>query len=142
MTFKDFMAETRRTFREDLNVFLSGKGLTPVRVLDSSLSLEKAPLSLAVYPTASSGSTVEEQAETATVRFTVQIYCNGEATEKGLAQGEEYYSSILEFIQSRTFGEFSSVDGSVLCRMDDGYVVNGAVYLVSSRFTTGCDYGW
>lgn len=142
MVFKDFMKEVRDGFKEELNGFLSERGLSSVVFLNSALQVEKKPRSLAIYPTASNGSTLDQQADANIVRFTVQFFCNSEATEKGLTQGEEYYSALLEFIQSRTFGEASDLDGSVLCRMDEGFPVNGAVFLVSSRITTNCDYGW
>lgn len=142
MTFGEFMASVRKEFKEELNDFLTERGLGQVSFLNSALQIEKKPRSIAIYPTASNGSTLDQQEDSNIVRFTVQLFCNGEATEKGLAQGEEYYSAVLEFIQSRTFGEASDLDGSVLCRMDEGYPVNGAVFLISSRISSNTDYGW
>lgn len=142
MTFRDFMTEVRTIFNDNLNAFLEAKELSPVRILPSLVGIEKRNLSLAVFPTASNGNTFQGQGGTGDVRFTVQFFCNREATANGLAQGEEYFSALLEFIQSRSFGEESSVDGAVLCRMDEGEPVNGAVFLIGSRMSTDSDSGW
>lgn len=142
MTFKEFMKAVRGEFRTNLNPFLVERGLTSVRFLDSLVGIEKKPLTMAIFPTASNGDTFSQNGDMDVVRFTVQFYCNGDATEKGLAQGEEYFSAILEFIQSRTFGEESSLDGATLCRIDEGEPVNGGVFLIGSRISTDTDLGW
>lgn len=142
MNFSDFMKEVRGMFRDELNPYLEAMGLEPVKVINSLIGIEKKPLTVAIFPTASSGDTVSVQGDMDVARFTVQVYCNHDATEKGLAQGEEYFSAILEFIRSRTFGEESNLDGATIVRMDEMEPVNGGVYLVSARMSTDTDAGW
>lgn len=142
MTFKQFMQETRDVFSSELNPFLESIGLESVRFQRSLVGIEKHPLTVSVFPTAENGSTFEQQADNSLVRFTVQMFCNQNATEKGLVQAEEYYSALLEFIQSNTFGASSDLTSSVLCRMDEGEVVNGAIFNVTSRISSNTDFGW
>lgn len=142
MTFKNYIEEVRETFRNELAPFLAEKGLSPLKVLASTLMLERENLSIAIYPTGRKGPTIEQQAKTNRVKFAVMLYCNSDASEKSLVQAEVYYSSVLEFIQSRTFGSTSNLDESILCRMDEGEAVNGGIFLVSANIASQTDSGW
>lgn len=141
--FIEWIGYVRKVFEDELNAFLSARGLECIsRFLKSALDLEMEPLSLAIYPTSSNGSTYKKLDGGSIGRFTVQFYMNEDATEDSAIMAETYYGAFIDFINRNNFGEYSTIDESVLIRMDDGEPVNGAIFLIESRISSLTDYGW
>lgn len=124
------------------NLFLEEKGMKTVNVVKSLFSIEKKPLTLAIYPTASTGSTYSDDGGGSEMAITFQMYCNRNATEGGAGEALDYYSALIEWLHTTTFGKYSEIDSSVLCRMDEGEPVNGFVLLLVSRLEEDTDAGW
>lgn len=142
MTFNQFLTDTRQKIKEELPVFFSERGCEPPEFCSSIFNLEKKNNTVCVFPTASSGSTFYEEGNADMVRLTVALFCNKSATEKGVLQAEKYYSVLIQYIQKSLFGEASSLVESVLCRMDEGEPINGAIFNIEARIMTHTDYGW
>lgn len=141
--FINWIADVRKVFEDELNAFLSARGLDCIsRFLKSALDLEIEPLSLAIYPTSSNGSTYRKEDNGAIGRFTVQFFLNEEPTEDSALMAEAYYGALIDFINRNNFGEYSVIDESVLIRMDDAEPVNGAIFLIESRISSLNDFGW
>ena len=113
-----------------------------VNVVKSLFSIEKKLLTLAIYPTASTGSTYSDDGGVSEMAITFQMYCNRNATEGGAGEALDYYSALIEWLHTTTFGKYSEIDSSVLCRMDEGEPVNGFVLLLVSRLEEDADAGW
>lgn len=142
MTFYQFITEVRNKFKDELPSFCTERELEAVTVVDSAFDLEKKNLSVCIFPTASSGSTFSMDDGADMVRMTVMLFCNRNATSRGVLQAEKYYSVLIQYIQKSLFGESSTLADSVLIRMDEGEPVNGGTYLIESRINTHTDYGW
>ena len=65
---------------EEFNTFLESKGMKKASVVRSSFLIDKKPLTLAIYPTASSGSTYSENGGMSEIETTIQMFCNRRAT--------------------------------------------------------------
>ena len=124
------------------NLFLEEKGMKTVNVVKSLFSIEKKPLTLAIYPTASTGSTYSDDGVASEMAITFQMYCNRNATEGGAGEALDYYSALIEWLHDTTFGKNSEIEESVLCRMDEGEPVNGFVLLLVSKLEDLTDCGW
>ena len=124
------------------NLFLEEKGMKTVNVVKSLFSIEKKPLTLAIYPTASTGSTYSDDGGGSEMAITFQMYCNRNATEGGAGEALDYYSALIEWLHDTTFGKNSEIEESVLCRMDEGEPVNGFVLLLVSKLEDLTDCGW
>ena len=142
MTFWQFINEVRETFKKDIPDFCKERGIEPLKVVNTQFSLTKSGLTLAVFPTASSGSTITSTDGADLVRLTVMLYCNANGMETGVLQAEKYFSTVVQYLQKTRFGESSELVESVLCRMDEGEPVNGGVFLIEARINTHTDYGW
>lgn len=142
MTFWQFINSVRETIKAELPAFCKERELDPLKVVSTQFSLTKAPLTLAVFPTATSGSTITSSDGADMVRLTVMLYCNANGTESGVLQAEKYFSTVVQYLQKTRFGESSELVESVLCRMDEGEPVNGGVFLIEARMNTHTDYGW
>lgn len=142
MTFNEFMTRTREQFSTEIPAFCEERGLEPLRVVFSAFRLDEQPLTVAVFPTASQGSTCSEEGNACLAWLTVMLYCNESATEEGTLQAEKYFSVMIQYLQKTCFGEASAVRESVLCRMDEDEPVNGGVFKLEARISTHTDYGW
>ena len=142
MTPKDFYSDLWTKANSEFNAFLSDKGMKGARVTKSVFDIEKRPRTLAIYPTASSGSTYMEAGGQAEVNTTFQMYCSGTATEEGVGEALEYFSALIEWLGTSEFGKYSEITDSVLCRMDEGEPINGFVLLLNSRLADETDAGW
>lgn len=142
MTFNQFITEVREQFKTELPAFCEERELEPLKVVMSLFNLEQKNLTVAVFPTASSGSTLYTEGNVDMVRLTVALHCNSSGTEKGVLQAEKYFSVLAQYLQKTRFGEASTLTESVLCRMDEGEPVNGAVFNIEARINTHTDYGW
>lgn len=142
MTYLELITEAREIFSTELNPFLEGLGLEDVNVfLNSSFKLSKTPLSLAVYPTTSNGTTAEEQERYTEAYFVVELFVNDTANESSVEKATAYFDAILSFLEHRIFGGQSSVvDTAVLFRMDDDSPFNGSAFLVRSQILHKMDY--
>lgn len=141
--YQNWIKEIRAVFEENLDAFLVSRGLEEISCyLSSGISLERTNRSLAVYPTSANGSSFKHENGGAIGRFTVQFYLDSEYSEDSMALAEEYYSALIDFLADNQFGQYSSIDESVIIRMDDGEPVNGAVFLMESRITSLNDFGW
>ena len=141
MTPKEFYMDMLEEMK-GVNLFLEEKGMKTVNVVKSLFSIEKKPLTLAIYPTASTGSTYSDDGGASELAITFQMYCNRNATEGGAGEALDYYSALIEWLHTTTFGKYSEIDSSVLCRMDEGEPVNGFVLLLVSRLEEDADAGW
>lgn len=141
MTPKEFYMDMLEEMK-GFNLFLEEKGMKTVNVVKSLFSIEKKPLTLAIYPTASTGSTYSDDGGGSEMAITFQMYCNRNATEGGAGEALDYYSALIEWLHTTTFGKYSEIDSSVLCRMDEGEPVNGFVLLLVSRLEEDTDAGW
>lgn len=142
MTFNSFLEETRAYIKETIGPFCTERACDPIKLVESSFELEKNPLSLCIFPTASNGSTFYEEGNADMVRLTVMFYANRTASGKGVLQAEKYFSVLIQYLQKTTFGEASSLAESTLIRMDEGEPVNGALFNIEARINTHMDYGW
>ena len=141
MTPKEFYTDMWEEMK-GFNSYLEEKGMKKVNIAKSLFSIEKKPLTLAIYPTASSGSTYSESNEASEMMTTFQMYCNRNATEEGAMEALDYYSTLIEWLHETTFGKYSEISNSVLCRMDEGEPVNGFVLFVTSKLEDLTDCGW
>ena len=142
VTVKEFVDSIRTEAEEGYNGFLEALEKKTVKVVRSGFLLEKRALTLAVYPTATSGSTYSENNGESSVNITFQMFCNRNATEEGVEEALEYYSAFIAWIGETTFGKYSDEVQSVICRMDEGEPVNGFIVLLSSRLGDLTDCGW
>lgn len=142
MSIKEFVESIRSEVKEGFSAFLEALGMEPAKVVKSGFLLEKKPLTLAVYPTASSGSTYSENNGESSANITFQMFCNRNATEEGVEEALEYYSAFIAWLGETTFGKYSDEIESVICRMDEGEPVNGFILLLSSRLEDLTDCGW
>ena len=126
----------------ELNEFMKSKGLKDVKLTKSLFDISKRQRTLAVFPTASSGSTYSQSGEEAGLRTTFQMYCNTNATEEGVGEALNYYSAVIEWLEQAEFGKYSEITDSVLCRMDEGESVNGFILLLASKIKDETDAGW
>lgn len=124
------------------NKFLEEREMKEVSMVKSLFAIEKKPLTLAIYPTASSGSTYSENSGASEIFTTFQMYCNRNANEESVGEALNYYSALIEWLHETTFGKYSEISDSVLCRMDEGEPVNGFVILLVSRLEEETDAGW
>ena len=141
MTPKEFYMDMLEEMK-GFNLFLEEKGMKTVNVVKSLFSIEKKPLTLAIYPTASTGSTYSDDGGGSEMAITFQMYCNRNATEGGAGEALDYYSALIEWLHDTTFGKNSEIEESVLCRMDEGEPVNGFVLLLVSKLEDLTDCGW
>ena len=141
MTPKEFYMDMLEEMK-GFNLFLEEKGMKTVNVVKSLFSIEKKLLTLAIYPTASTGSTYSDDGGVSEMAITFQMYCNRNATEGGAGEALDYYSALIEWLHTTTFGKYSEIDSSVICRMDEGEPVNGFVLLLVSRLEEDTDAGW
>ena len=141
MTPKEFYMDMLEEMK-GFNLFLEEKGMKTVNVVKSLFSIEKKLLTLAIYPTPSTGSTYSDDGGASEMAITFQMYCNRNATEGGAGEALDYYSALIEWLHTTTFGKYSEIDSSVLCRMDEGEPVNGFVLLLVSRLEEDADAGW
>lgn len=142
MNPKEFIESIWTEVKEDFNDFLKEKGLKKVTVVKALFNLEKKPLTLAIFPTATTGATYEESNGVAKMDVTFQMYCNKSATEEGVGEALEYYSAFVSWLRNTTFGKYSESVDSVLCRLDEGEPVNGFVLLLSATISDLADWGW
>ena len=141
MTPKEFYMDMLEEMK-GFNLFLEEKGMKTVNVVKSLFSIEKKPLTLAIYPTASTGSTYSDDGGALELAITFQMCCNRHATEGGAGEALDYYSALIEWLHDTTFGKYSEIEESVLCRMDEGEPVNGFVLLLVSKLEDLTDCGW
>ena len=141
MTPKEFYMDMWEE-AEGFNTFLEAKGMKKISVVRSSFLIDKKPLTLAIYQTASSGSTYSENGGMSEIETTFQMFCNRRATEDGVGEALDYYSALIEWLHDTTFGKNSEIEESVLCRMDEGEPVNGFVLLLVSKLEDLTDCGW
>ena len=141
MTPKEFYTEMWEEMK-GFNSYLEEKGMKKANIAKSLFSVDKKPLTLAIFPTASSGSTYSENDGFSEIDTTFQMYCNRNATEEGAMEALDYYSTLIEWLHITSFGKYSEITDSVLCRMDEGEPVNGFVLLVVSKLEDETDAGW
>lgn len=141
MTYREYIDNARKTFKEHLDGFLEGKGLHKLNAyVDSFLQVDQKNLSLAVYPDAPSGKTYEETESVAKVGFTVCFYLNEDMSLESSEEAITYYSALIEFIKANRFSETDIIAESVLTLMEMGEPKNGAFFLIESRLASFCDY--
>lgn len=143
MTHKTFIKNVRDTFKKELPVFLSKYGLFPLKMLTSSLSLESTEHSFCVIPSTIGGSTLtEDDGGDLTSYFCVWLNVDDNASEESLNETELYYSAFVDFILSKTFGNYSTLQNAYLFRMDEGEPHNGALFLIKATIDSVVDYNW
>lgn len=142
MTPKEFYENLWSKASEELDPFMESKNLKNVNIVKSLFCISKKPRTLAIYPTASSGSTYSQNGSVSELQTTFQMYCNQNATEEGVGEALDYYSALIEWLQRSEFAKYSELTESVLCRMDEGEPVNGFIILMASRLEDETDAGW
>ena len=73
MTPKEFYMDMLEEMK-GFNLFLEEKGMKTVNVVKSLFSIEKKLLTLAIYPTASTGSTYSDDGGVSEMAITFQMY--------------------------------------------------------------------
>lgn len=139
----DFYSEIREKVKEEFNSFLTSLSLDGLKDITEEYNfVDCENLTMAIFPSVTSGETVSFSEGSMTVATTVMLYVNDEYSAESNSLTLSYFDAFIRWIWENNplFGEWDSIDGAVLLRVNENCDFNGFVIELKSRINTYMDY--
>ena len=143
MLLSEFYRKVREKIKEDFNIFLSSLSLNKVKDITEEYNfVDCENLTLAVFPSVTSGETVSYSEGGTVISTTVMLYVNDEYSTSSNALTLSYFDAFIAWVNGNNplFSEWDSIDSAVLLRMNENCDFNGFAIELKSRIYTNMDY--
>ena len=139
----DFYSGIREKVKEEFNSFLTSLSLNGLKDITEEYNfVDCENLTMAIFPSVTSGETVSFSEGSMTVATTVMLYVNDTYSTESNSLTLSYFDAFIRWIRENNplFGEWDSIDGAVLLRMNENCDFNGFAIELKSRINTYMDY--
>ncbi len=143
MLLDEFFSEVKEKIEGDFNEYLESLKMDKVKEITEEFNfVDSEALTMAVFPSVTSGETVSSTDGSMTVSTTVALYVNDVYGVESNALAFSYFDAFITWfrINNPVFSQYDQIDNAVLLRMNENCDFNGFVIELKSRIYTEIDY--
>ncbi len=143
MLLGEFFSEVKEKVESDFNSFLDNLEMDRVKEITEEFNfVDSENLTMAIFPSVTSGETVSSTDGGITVSTTIALYVNDEYGIDSNALALKYLDAFISWFRTNNplFSSYDQIDNAVLLRMNENCDFNGFVIELKSRIYTEMDY--
>lgn len=143
MLLGEFFSEVKEKVESDFNSFLENLEMDRVKEITEEFNfVDSENLTMAIFPSVTSGETVSSTDRGITVSTTIALYVNDEYGIDSNALTLKYLDAFISWFRTNNplFSSYDQIDNAVLLRMNENCDFNGFVIELKSRIYTEMDY--
>lgn len=137
----EFYQEFKSRIADEFNSYLENLSLNRLEdVIDEHNFIDCKELTLAVYPSVTSGETIAFRENKWELMTTIELFVNDSYSIESNRTAEKYLFAFLTWLTQNSFSEYDCVESAVLIRMNENADFNGFALELKSRINTDIDY--
>lgn len=143
MLLDEFFSEVKGRIESDFNEYLESLEMDKVKEITEEFNfVDCSSLTMAIFPSVTSGETISSTDEGITVSTTIAFYVNDEYGTESNALTFKYFDAFISWfrINNPIFSQYDQIDNAVLLRMNENCDFNGFIIELKSRIYTEIDY--
>lgn len=143
MLLDEFFSEVKGRIESDFNEYLKDLEMDKVKEITEEFNfVDCSSLTMAIFPSVTSGETISSTDEGITVSTTIAFYVNDEYGTESNALAFKYFDAFISWfrINNPIFSQYDQIDNAVLLRMNENCDFNGFIIELKSRIYTEMDY--
>lgn len=140
-SINEFYQEFKSRVKEEFNPYLDSLNLDRLKdVIDEHNFIDCNELTLAIFPSVTSGETLNWRDGQCELMTTIELYVNDKYGTESNKTAEIYFFTFLRWLTNNSFSEYDCVESAVLIRMNENADYNGFAIELKSRINTDIDY--
>lgn len=143
MLLDEFFSEVKAKVEDSFNEYLENLDMDRVKeIIEEFNFVDSENLTMAIFPSVTSGETVSSTDGGITVSTTIALYVNDEYGIESNALTIRYLDAFISWFRTNNpiFSQYDQIDNAVLLRMNENCDFNGFVVELKSRIYTEMDY--
>ncbi len=137
----EFYQEFKNRVKEEFNSYLDSLNLDRLKdVIDEHNFIDCDELTLAIFPSVTSGETLNYHEGQWELMTTVELYVNDKYGSDSNKTAETYFFVFLRWLTNNSFSQYDCIESATLIRMNENADYNGFAIELKSRINTDIDY--